>query len=87
MVVYGHTPIPDLTWLNKTINIDTGCVFGGSLTALRYPEMELVATLAERHRSPGSPSYQTRSDITGLPDLRRHRSRVLYTAEAHIVNG
>ena len=42
MVVYGHTPIPDAQWLNKTIDIDTGCVFGGKLTALRYPEQELV---------------------------------------------
>jgi protein phosphatase len=42
MVVYGHTPIPVAQWLNKTIDIDTGCVFGGKLTALRYPEQELV---------------------------------------------
>src|SRR5260370_5352257 len=32
MVVYGHTPVPEPEWLNRTINIDTGCVFGGSLT-------------------------------------------------------
>ena len=38
MVVYGHTPVPEPEWLNRTINIDTGCVFGGRLTALRYPE-------------------------------------------------
>ena len=30
----------------STINIDTGCVFGGSLTALRYPEKELVSVAA-----------------------------------------
>ena len=42
MVVYGHTPVPEPEWLNRTINIDTGCVFGGKLTALRYPERELV---------------------------------------------
>jgi protein phosphatase len=42
MVVYGHTPVPAPEWLNGTINIDTGCVFGGRLTALRYPERELV---------------------------------------------
>ena len=35
MVVYGHTPVPEPEWLNRTINIDTGCVFGGTLTALR----------------------------------------------------
>jgi protein phosphatase len=41
-VVYGHTPVVDAEWLNNTICIDTGCVFGGKLTALRWPEKELV---------------------------------------------
>ena len=41
-VVYGHTPVLEAEWLNNTICIDTGCVFGGKLTALRYPEKELV---------------------------------------------
>ncbi len=45
-VVYGHTPVPTPEWLNNTINIDTGCVFGGQLTALRYPEKELVSVPA-----------------------------------------
>ncbi len=45
-VVYGHTPVPEPEWLNNTIYIDTGCVFGGSLTALRYPEREIVSTPA-----------------------------------------
>jgi protein phosphatase len=48
MVVYGHTPIAEPEWLNRTINIDTGCVFGGKLTALRYPERELVSIPALR---------------------------------------
>ena len=43
MVVYGHTPVPEPEWLNRTVDIDTGCVFGGRLTALRYPEREFVA--------------------------------------------
>ena len=46
MVVYGHTPVPEPEWLNRTINIDTGCVFGGKLTALRYPEKEIVSVPA-----------------------------------------
>ncbi|MBM4000929.1 MAG: polynucleotide kinase-phosphatase [Planctomycetes bacterium] len=46
MVVYGHTPIPEPEWLNRTVNIDTGCVFGGKLTALRYPEREFVSVPA-----------------------------------------
>lgn len=41
-VVYGHTPVPQPEWLNRTICIDTGCVYGGKLTALRYPELTLV---------------------------------------------
>jgi protein phosphatase len=45
-VVYGHTPVPEAEWLNGTINIDTGCVFGGKLSALRYPEMELISVPA-----------------------------------------
>ncbi len=48
MVVYGHTPVREPEWLNGTINIDTGCVFGGRLTALRYPERELVSIPASR---------------------------------------
>ena len=48
MVVYGHTPVAEPEWLNRTINIDTGCVFGGKLTALRYPERELVSVPALR---------------------------------------
>ena len=47
-VVYGHTPVPYADWLNNTICIDTGCVFGGKLTALRYPERELVSIPARR---------------------------------------
>ncbi|KUN16724.1 polynucleotide kinase-phosphatase [Streptomyces antibioticus] len=47
-VVYGHTPVPEATWLNNTICLDTGAVFGGKLTALRWPERELVDVPAEK---------------------------------------
>jgi protein phosphatase len=56
MVVYGHTPVPEPEWLNRTINIDTGCVFGGRLTALRYPERELLSVPArEMYAKPSRP--------------------------------
>ncbi len=48
MVVYGHTPVQYAEWLNNTICLDTGCVFGGALTALRYPEKELVSVPARQ---------------------------------------
>ena len=48
MVLYGHTPTPDPEWVNNTMCLDTGCVFGGRLTALRYPEKEMVSVPADR---------------------------------------
>ncbi|WP_309715256.1 polynucleotide kinase-phosphatase [Armatimonas sp.] len=58
-VVYGHTPIEQAQWRGNTINLDTGCVFGGQLTALRWPERELIgveakATYAEHPAPPPS---------------------------------
>ncbi|OLF12987.1 polynucleotide kinase-phosphatase [Actinophytocola xinjiangensis] len=47
-VVYGHTTTTEAEWVNNTICLDTGCVFGGELTALRWPERELVSVPAER---------------------------------------
>jgi protein phosphatase len=67
MVVYGHTPVPAPDWLNKTINIDTGCVFGGSLTALRYPEQEFVSVKAKRtYCEPARPFL---ADVAKAPTL------------------
>lgn len=47
-VVYGHTPVPRTSWINNTICLDTGVVFGGRMTALRWPERELVDVPAEK---------------------------------------
>lgn len=46
LIVYGHTPVNAPVFINNTINIDQGCVFGGSLTALRYPEMTTLSVPA-----------------------------------------
>jgi protein phosphatase len=80
MVVYGHTPVPDPEWLNRTINIDTGCVFGGKLTALRYPEKEVVSVPALRlyceparpflvESAPGLTGQQELDDVLDLQDV------------------
>ncbi len=45
-IIYGHTPVPEPEWVNNTLCIDTGCVFGGKLTALRWPEREIVTVPA-----------------------------------------
>ncbi len=55
-VVYGHTPTREAEWLNETLCIDTGCVFGGKLTALRWPERETVSVPAvEQYAEPTRP--------------------------------
>jgi hypothetical protein len=45
-IVYGHTPVSEVGWVNRTLCIDTGAVFGGALTALRWPEREIVSVPA-----------------------------------------
>jgi protein phosphatase len=42
-IVYGHTPVKEVRKIKNTYNIDTGAVFGNKLTALRYPEMEILS--------------------------------------------
>ncbi|HSE97980.1 MAG TPA: polynucleotide kinase-phosphatase, partial [Blastocatellia bacterium] len=82
MVVYGHTPVPVPEWLNRTINVDTGCVFGGRLTALRYPEKELVSVpaarsyyesarpfLPEEARVPSLTAQQQHDDVLDIEDV------------------
>lgn len=86
MVVYGHTPVPAPDWLNKTVNIDTGCVFGGALTALRYPELEFVSVkarqtyceparpfLADDAKAPTLTSQHQHDDLLDLADVTGKR--------------
>ncbi len=73
MVVYGHTPVSEPDWLNKTINIDTGCVFGGALTALRYPELEFVSVKAkETYCDPARPFLEDDQKSPTLSTQHEH---------------
>ena len=75
VVAYGHTPVPDAAWpvtaVNHTINLDTGCCFGGKLSALRWPEMEVVGVAARRqYAEPARPiAAPPPDDDDGLLDL------------------
>lgn len=69
-IVYGHTPVPSPEWINDTLDIDTGCVFGGKLTALRYPELELVSVEAKREYAvPARPLVVPVPELTGQQAL------------------
>jgi len=83
LVIYGHTPAPEAEWLNGTICLDTGCVFGGKLTALRYPERELASVPAAKTYfepvKPLNPTAESRAaqaeadDMLDLDDVRGKR--------------
>ncbi len=73
LVVYGHVAVSEPRWLNNTVNIDTGCAFGGRLTALRYPERELVSVPAGRvYYEPARPLVtpaEVRDDLLDVSDV------------------
>src|SRR5207249_2691052 len=86
IVVYGHTPVPEPDWLNRTINLDTGCAFGGRLTALRYPEKEVVSVaaahtyweparpfLAKEDQAPALTAKQQHDDVLDMEDVSGKR--------------
>ena len=96
MVVYGHTPVVEPQWINRTINIDTGCVFGGNLTALQYPERELVSVpahhtyyeptvpLLDEVDRPAAAKTEAHNDILDINDVLG--KRVIPTRLHHNVN-
>jgi protein phosphatase len=76
--------VPEPEWLNRTINIDTGCVFGGRLMALRWPEKELVSVPAmQTYADPVRPfmppsasplsAQQSNDDLLDIEDVRGKR--------------
>jgi protein phosphatase len=92
-VLYGHTPTPDVEWINGTLCLDTGCVFGGKLTALRYPEREVVEVKAKQvwyepvkplvaEAPRREPAILELADVTGKRVVEtRHHGRVGVSAE------
>ena len=71
-VVYGHTPVVQPEWVNGTIDIDAGCVFGGRLAALRWPEKELLSVPAARvYREPKRPLVAPVPPEAGQPPVRQ----------------
>jgi polynucleotide kinase-phosphatase len=92
-VLYGHTPTPEVEWINGTLCLDTGCVFGGKLTALRYPEREIVEVKAKQvwyePAKPLRPEVQERepavlelADVTGKRVIHtQHHGRIGVSAE------
>ena len=69
LIVYGHTPMVEARWVGKTLCLDTGCAFGGQLTALRYPEQEIVSVPAEKVHYPPVRPIGGQSASEALPDL------------------
>jgi polynucleotide kinase-phosphatase len=90
-VVYGHTPTQEPEWINNTICLDTGCVFGGKLTALRWPTRELVSVPAAReYYAPARPLVPVDTkpdegldlaDVTGRRHLDYGYGRTTVAAE------
>lgn len=76
MVVYGHVAGKEVRQLNNTFCIDTGCVFGGKLTAMRYPEKETVSVDAQaQYYEPvkplDTPEYEDIGDMLTVGDFNK----------------
>lgn len=75
MVLYGHVPTLEAEWVNGTMCLDTGCVFGGKLSALRYPEKQIIEVPAEQvWYEPVVPLEGRRAASTSssVPPMRTH---------------
>jgi protein phosphatase len=97
LVVYGHVPSRAPRFLNNTVCIDTGCVFGGSLSAYRYPEAEVVSAAAAREyyapvkpldydsdtASPGSAASPSFPGVENLPAIEDVLGRLSVETRLH----
>ena len=82
VVLYGHTPVPTPEWVNNTLCLDTGCVFGGRLTALRYPERELVSVpAAEVYYAPVKPFPTNEAAVLAAEEASRRDADLLDIAD------
>ena len=80
-VLHGHTPVEQAEWFNNVMCLDTGCVFGGKLSALRYPERELVEVPArERYADPIRPLARPRGSAAPAADDQDRRPPATTTA-------
>jgi protein phosphatase len=77
MVLYGHTPVPTPEWINNTMCLDTGCVFGGRLTALRYPEREIVAVPAAKVYYEPSRPFPVNDQVVDFDSVQHREPDVL----------
>ncbi len=67
-IVYGHISARKVVAKNNTYCIDTGCAYGGKLSALRYPEREIVSVPALKQYAERIKPWAD-EDEAGLGDL------------------
>lgn len=72
LVVHGHTPTQNAEIKFNRINVDTGCVYGGRLTAIELPAMKLHSVVKGTH-----PTTQTKFE-SGKLDADENRSAVRF---------
>ena len=72
LIVWGHDPKVKPYKINNTINIDQGVVFGGELTAFRYPEQTFEAVKAYKNYTghEGNPLLEAKAKRFSPPNIQ-----------------